>query len=315
MAAPTQHDAARAIRAGLGVDARKVERLTVGLRQYVFAVATDDGRHVIVRMATDESAGDLAGGVYWHERLRSVGAPLARLLSADLTSADGFPYMLLERLPGQDLGLVYDYLTRQQRFTLAADIVGVQRAVARLPRASGFGFACSYDDPNLRASWYDVALADVERSRQRISAAGVAPLHFVSRVRACVEDIAGYLRAVEPVAFLDDTTTKNVQIFNGALSGIVDTDNVCFGDALFTLALTRVALLAHGHDPEYADHWRELLALNDEQRRALEVYTAMFLLGFLGELGHNFNRDAPVAYDANYPRRLERLLGETLDRI
>lgn len=315
MAAPTQHDAALAIRAGLGVDTRRVERLTVGLRHYVFAVTTDDGRSVVVRMATGDSAGDLAGGVYWHERLRDVGAPLARLLHADLTPANGFPYMLLERLPGQDLGLVYDHLTRQQRFALAADIVGVQRSVARLPRARGFGFACSYDDPNLRASWYEVVLADVERSRQRISAAGVAPIHFVSQVRARIADIADYLRAVEPIAFLDDTTTKNVLIFNGALSGIVDTDNVCFGDALFTLALTRVALLAHGHDPEYATHWRDLLALNDEQRRALDTYTAVFLLGFLGELGHRFNRDAPVAYAASYQRRLERLLSETLDRI
>ncbi|HEX8982161.1 MAG TPA: phosphotransferase [Ktedonobacterales bacterium] len=295
--------------------ARLVERLAVGLRQYVFAVTTDDDRSVVVRLATGDSAGDLAGGVYWHERLRDVGAPLAQLLHADLAPTEGIPYMLLERLPGQDLGLVYDHLTRQQRFVIAADIVAIQRAVAQLPRAHGFGFACSYDDPNLRASWYEVALAHVERSRQRISAAGVTSAHVVSRVRACVEDSASYLRAVEPIAFLDDTTTKNVLIFNGALSGIVDTDNVCFGDSLFTLALTRVALLAHGQDPEYADHWRDLLALDGEQRRALDVYTAMFLLDFLGELGHRFNRDEPVAYDAKYKRRLERLLSEALDRV
>ncbi len=315
MVSPTKHDAALATQAGLGVAARTVERLEVGLRQYVFAVTTDDGRNVIVRMATDDSAGDLAGGVYWHERLRGVGAPLARLFHADLAPAAGFPYMLLERLPGQDLGLVYDHLTRQQRFAIAAEVVALQRAVARLPRAHGFGFACSYDDPNLRGSWYEVALAHVERSRQRITAAGVTSAHVVSQVRAHVEHIADYLRAVEPIAFLDDTTTKNVLIFNGALSGIVDTDNVCFGDSLFTLALTRVALLAHGQDPEYAEHWRELLALSDKQRRALNVYTAMFLLDFLGELGHSFNRDAPVAVDAKYQRRLERLLSEALDRI
>lgn len=295
--------------------ARSVERLAVGLRQHVFAVTTDDNRSVVVRMATDDSAGDLAGGVYWHERLRDVGTPLAQLLHADLAPTEGFPYMLLERLPGQDLGLVYDHLTRQQRFVIAADIVALQRAVAQLPRAHGFGFACSYDDPNLRASWYEVALAHVERSRQRISAAGVTSTHVVSRVRACVEDIASYLRTVEPIAFLDDTTTKNVLIFNGGLSGIVDTDNVCFGDSLFTLALTRVALLAHSQDPEYADHWRDLLALDGEQKRALDVYTAMFLLDFLGELGHRFNRDEPVAYDVKYKRRLERLLSEALDRV
>lgn len=308
----TEHDAALAVRAGLHVEARAIERLSVGLCHYVFGVTTDDGRQIVARLATDETRDALAGGVYWHDRLRAVGAPLADLLYADLAPTDGFPYMLLERLPGKDLGLVYERMTSAQRSALAAQIVTLQRAVAGLPRACGYGFARSYDDPDLRASWLDVVLAEVERSQERIATAGIVPIQHVERVRASVLRIADYLRAVAPVAFLDDTTTKNVLVYQGALSGVVDTDCVCYGDPLFTLALTRIALLAHGMDDDYADYWRDLLALTPDQRRALTVYTAVFCLTFMSELGQRFNRDTPEPADSAYLRRLERLLDELL---
>lgn len=309
---PTERDVALAVRAGLGIEAGEIERLTVGICHYVYGVTTEDGRRIVARLATDETHDALAGGVYWHERLRDVGAPLAALLAADLAPASGFPYMLLERLPGEDLGLVYDQMTHEQRCALAAEIVALQRAVARLPRATGYGFAHSYADPALRPTWLDVVLAEVERSRQRIAAVGAVPMSHVERVRERVLGIADYLRAVAPIAFLDDTTTKNVLVYQGALSGIVDTDYVCFGDPLFTLALTRVALLAHGMDGDYADCWRDLMALSAEQQRALTVYTAVFYLTFMSEIGQQFNRDEPEPTDSGYLRHLERLLDDQL---
>ncbi len=315
MPQPTERDAAMAVRAGLGVEARAIQRFSTGLCHHVYDVTTEDGRRIVARLATSASADQLAGGVYWHERLRAVGAPLPALLRADLGPAGGFPYMLLERLPGKDLGDAYTEMTSLQRQSLAAEIVAVQRNVARLPRAVGYGFARSYDDPGLHASWLDVVLADVERSRTRIAATGVVPLALAARTRRAVMEIAGYLRAVAPIAFLDDTTTKNVLVDGGVLSGIVDTDAVCFGDPLFTLALTRMALLAHDLDSEYADYWRDLLALDDDQRRALTVYTAVFCLGFMSEVGQRFNRAAPLAVDSAYLRRLGVIFDELLAAV
>ena len=313
MRRPTERDAALVVCEGLGVEARAIERFPTGLCHYVYDVTTDDGRRVVARLATSETADQLAGGVYWHERLRAVGAPLPALLHADLAPAGGFPYMLLERLPGRDLGDVYAEMTSEQRRALAAEIVAVQRHVAtKLPRAAGYGFARSYDDPGLRASWLDVVLADVDRSHRRIAATGVVPLALAERVRMAVMGIVDYLRAVAPIAFLDDTTTKNVLVDGGALSGIVDTDAVCFGDPLFALALTRMACMAHGLDSDYTDHWRESLNLDADQRRALTVYTAVFCLGFMSEVGQRFNRAAPLEVDSAYLRRLDGILADLL---
>src|SRR5262249_24774575 len=157
---------------------------------------------------------------------------------------DGFPVMVLERLPGRDLALDYAGLTADQKRALAAALVAIQRRVGTLPPASGFGFDTSYTDAGLQTSWLDVVLAELERSRQRIAAAGVVDVRHVERVSGRVEAYALYLRAVEPHPFLDDLTTKNVLIHQGRLSGVVDTDCVCFGDPLFTVALTWMALLS-----------------------------------------------------------------------
>ena len=309
---PTSADAARAVRAGLGVETRSIERFPTGSEFYVYDIVTSDQRRVVARLATATSRATLAGGVYWRPRLQDVGVPMPALLHADLAPADGFPYTLLERLPGQDLGHVYDQLAPEQRRELAARIVGIQRAVATLPQASGYGFALSYDDPGLRSSWLEVVLGDLERSRGRLSASGVAPLAQVERVRERALAMADQLRAIQPVAFLDDTTTKNVIVHEGRLSGIVDTDFVCFGDPLFTLALTRLALLAHMMDASYADDWQALLALTPDQERALALYVAVFAVGFMSELGQRFNREQPLATDHAYLRRLENILDDAL---
>lgn len=296
----------------MSVEVSAIERMTTGNCHYVFGVTTADGQRVVVRMANNETCDQLAGGVYWHARLRAVGVPLAALLGAHIAPAHGFPYMLLERLPGHDLGDVYHSLSSAQRHTLAGEIIAIQRRVATLLPARGYGFARSYDDPDLYTSWLDVTLASVERSRQRIASAGVAPLRHAERVRASLLEIADYLRAVPPTPFLDDTTTKNTLIHEGRLSGIVDTDAVCFGDPLFTPALTHVALRAHELDLAYANDWVEQLQLDTSQRQALSAYIAVFCVDFMGELGQRFNRDEPEPVDMRYLRRLETMLDEAL---
>lgn len=310
--APAAADAARAVRRALGVDVETITRFPTGHSHYVYDVTTTDGQRVVARLARPDTQSILAGGVYWHERLRDVGVPVPALLYADAAPADGFPVMLLERLPGCDLGDVYADLNTVQRRVLAWEVADIQARVATLPRAAGFGFALSYDDPDLHHSWLDVVLADVERTRGHIAAAGLVALNVTERVLERVLASATYLRAIEPVPFLDDTTTKNVLVHNGTLCGIVDTDHVCFGDPIFAVALTRMALLAHAQSTDYIDYWLERLALSDAQSHAMDLYTAVFCAGFLGEIGLQFNQETPRPVDSSYQRHLEALLNTLL---
>jgi hypothetical protein len=291
MQTPTESDARRLVEAALGCAAVGVQRFATGLCHYVYDMALADGRLVVARLAIPETRDLLAGGVYWHGRLVQLGLPLPALLHA-ATQAP-LPFVILERLAGNDLHAVYASLSREEKRALAAAVVEAQHRAARLPEATGFGHARSYDDPALhrRLSWLHVIEAMLARSRQRILAAGVADPATVDRVGRCLLRFSAYLSRVRPTPFLDDTTTKNVLVHQGQLSGIVDVDEVCFGDPLLTPALTKMALLAGRCDTDYVDAWLELIGANDETRAVVNFYTAVFCVDFLSEQGHAFNRE------------------------
>lgn len=312
-AAPTEDDAARIASRFAREPTRQVTRFPTGLVHYVFDVVLESGRSVVVRIGLPSSRSAFTGAEYWSRTLRPLGVPLPELLQAG--DHVGMPYMILERLPGTDLGFVYGTLSSEQKKTLAERIVGIQRSVSGLPEGRGFGYVAHPDGPFPQPSWPALVRSALERSRRRIARAGVFDAEAVSRVERAMSAHAAYLDAVRPRAFLDDTTTKNVIVDAGRLSGIVDVDVVCYGDPLFTLALTRTALLSADENPDYVEHWRDCLALSGEQRAALSLYTAVFCLDFMGEVGHRFNRADPIAVDAQSTERLLRMLAGALAEL
>ena len=310
---PSEQDAARILAEVFGCPVASIERFPTGLAHFVYDARLADGRPVVGRLTRREDADEFAGALYWHERLKPLGIPLPELYYEDVWGVrHGFPVMIIERLPGRDLGDVYSSLTGAQKEQISAWVVGLQRRASKLPVGPGFGYALSYDDPALLPTWKDVLLGSLDRSRRRIQSVGVVDAEVVERVRARLGCFDDYLVRIEPVPFLHDTTTKNVIVDRrGQPTGIVDVDTICFGDPLLTLSLTRMALLAHRHDTDYIDHWERHLQLSAEQHAASLLYTAIHCVGFLSELGQPFNNETAPPVDAEYQRHL---LG-VLDRL
>lgn len=314
MKVPTEGDACAVVERALGANAVVARRFPTGLCHFVFEVQLTDGRVVVARLAGENTQGLLAGGVYWQQRLRPLGVPLAAQLQADLSAP--IPYVLLERLPGSDLGAVYTSLDENQKRAVAAAVVDAQIRTARMPEAAGFGHALSYEDPALmrRQSWHQVVTESLARSRQRILSAGVVDVTLVDRLSPWLRKFETYFARIRPTPFLDDTTTKNVIVHHGRLAGIVDVDEVCFGDPLFTVGLTQMALLQQGAEISYVGHWLSLLAAKAEDRAVVDFYTAVFCLDFLGEIGRPFNRE-PTAVDFSKVAALQQILGDLLNRL
>lgn len=53
---------------------------------------------------------------------------------------------------------------------------------------------------------------------------------------------------------MDDISTKNLLIYEGKVSGIIDIDWMGLGDMLTFVALTKVALLNMDSDTKYIDY-------------------------------------------------------------
>jgi len=240
--------------------------------------------------------------------------PLPALLHADLSMArHPFPVLLLERLPGDDLGTVFRRLSRGELRALAERLAVIQNIVAGLPRGRGFGYAATCDGPFAHDGWRGVVAAHLARSRARIRLAAVVEESVVDPVEVAAERV-GYLDRVTAVPFLHDITTKNVIIHEGRLSGIVDVDDLCYGDPLLLVALIRMALLAHGRDQAYVEDWIDILRPDAEQSAALDFYTLQFCVDFMAELGQRFNR-SEAAIDPAYLARLRALHAGLLDRV
>lgn len=296
----------------LGSTPATVERFVTGMCHFVHDVVLEDGRRVVVRVAREDSVDYLRGQLHWVPKLAALGVPVARLLAFSLEHSP--PYTIVERFPGTDLGIVYGNLSREQKHAVCESVVDAQLRTARLPMGKWFGFAYASDDgpPQLYPSWGELIDQQVDRSRQRILKAGVAELSYIETVADFMHRFDRYYDTIEPVPFLDDTTTKNVIVHDGALSGLVDTDMVCFGDPLLTVGLTRASLQNGWGETEYTDHWCDLLRLREEQLAVVDAYTVLFYLGFMGEMGQQFN--TYIEPDLEQLALLGSLIDDTLAR-
>jgi aminoglycoside phosphotransferase (APT) family kinase protein len=278
----------------------------------VFDIRLIDGARVVVRVASEQSRPDLAGGIYWSNMLRPLGIPLPRLLYAD---ADGrpFAYMILERLPGTDLAHVYSALSKDRKCEIARQLAAMQTKVGRLPQGHGYGFVHSYEGPWSHRAWRDVLISQLSRSGQRLASANVIDPVHAERVEAVLFRYEAELANVPPTPFLEDITSKNVIIDEGCITGIVDVDELCFGDPLFVLGLTRMALLAGDLDTDYIDCWKDALGgLSSRRGKMLDLYTAIHCVNFLSEIGQSFNRAATATMDPAYIERLLHVLDAIL---
>jgi aminoglycoside phosphotransferase len=260
-------------------------------RHYVFDVAFADRQPIVVRLGEPMARSELAGGLSLSALLRPLGVPLPAILGDDIHAE--FPWMAMERLPGQDLGAVIADLSDMQLVRIAAEVARAQALVAQTQSAGRYGYA-SLSQRAPHGAWRLVLEDSLSRSRVRIAAAGLFDAASVDVVRAKLATLRDEIDRIAATPFLHDTTTRNVIVAAaGAFSGIVDVDDLCFGDARYPIALTSAVLTAYyGGRDDYISAWMRHAGLRDD--RLFQLYVALFLLDLMGEHGHVFNgNDSP----------------------
>lgn len=285
MTSPSAEDAYGLTAAALGVAATDARRFTTGLHHFVYDVTLADGRKVVMRMAQPSERWAIVNAVSLSGVLRPLGVPLPQLLAADATG--GIPWMLLERLAGTDLAHVVGSLPDASLRTIAKRVAAAQMVVATTKSPGRFGYAGRAERAPFER-WSEVVTSHVQRSRQRIAAAGLFDLSAVDRLEAILAKLTQELDAFPATPFMHDTTTKNVIVTaDGGFSGIVDVDDLCYGDPRYVAALTNVALTAHNLPAHYATYLMEEAGWADDH--IFRVYNAAFLLDFMSEHGQRFN--------------------------
>lgn len=125
-------------------------------------------------------------------------------------------------------------------------------------------------------------------NEDRIVKNGYFDVERVERLRGEEGVLKEYFASVRPVAYLDDVSTKNLLIYNGRISGIIDIDWIGIGDKLTFAALTNMALLNDAFDTDYVTYILEEMQISEIERKAFLFYTLMFCVDFMGERGMQF---------------------------
>ncbi len=267
-----------------------VARCGVGTGNYVYIVELGEQR-LVFRCGQNCSYTDT---VSWLNRLWAIGIPVPQVLKNG--SFEGYEYLVLSYIEGKDLGLVYPELSEGEKRKLAKQVVEIQDRVAGLPL------------DNLAAGWKWSGFVEemLGRARERIARNGYFDVEKVDRLSGRMGQFQEYFAAVEPVAYLDDITTKNLLIHKGALSGIIDVDWIGIGDRLTQAALTYTALLNMECDIHYVEYILEEMNLSGMRRSAFLFYALLYCVDFMGERGTRF-MDKAVEVNPEIVERLNRI--------
>lgn len=261
----------------------KIKEFEIGYGNYVYRISFGNEKFVI-RISLEQNA--YKDTIYWLNKLNDLELPVHKVIA--IGEYEELSYLVLNYIEGDDLGTIYGNLSEYEKREIAAKLVKIQAITSTLPKNRGYGYVSSYEDENYKNSWKEVIIEHLNRSRNRIKENQIFDCKKVERVERLLEKYNEYLNDIKPIAFLDDLSSKNVLIDNGKLSGIIDFDWICFGDKLYYVALTNMALISLGYDTKYVDYIMEEMNASELEREILKLYTLIFCLDFMGEKGMSF---------------------------
>lgn len=260
---PNNAVAGNLVAAALGCRPTEVRRFGTGSQHYVFEATFKDREPVVVRVAAEHSRSAMAGAYELSQLLRPKGVPLPKIIAERPNHQ--FSHLIFERLPGTDLGDVIRGLSDSNLEAIAAQVANAQRITATTATDRRYGYGVKPTDaPHER--WSQVLEDNLSRSRRRIVAAKLFDQAPVDAVAKMVATSCNELDALAPIPFLHDTTTKNVIVTQeGTFSGIVDVDDLCFGDPRYVVALTLASLRVLDGPTRYVRAWMSLAGYRDDR--------------------------------------------------
>lgn len=270
-----------------------ITRFPTGLSHAVYEVATADERHFVVRVARPERNSELERGLYWHAQLERLHVPLPQIYASG--HIDGRAYAVYERLPGTDLEIGYHTLTAPQRKRIAECIAGIQRQV------QGLGAEHFQDAP----PWPRMIEKILLRTERELGQKGDNANPYLAALEGQFVQRRSELGSRRPVAFLYDLNVRNAIVNNGRLTGIIDVDEVWYGDPLLAIGRGKTLLMLMQAETDFVTFWCDAWDLPAEERRLVDFYALLYAVRFMGTLGQVLNGNPSVQTD---PEKAELLV-------
>lgn len=309
---PNEKIASSIVQSMIGKLVLSVTRIATGDQNFVYAVKTKDTEYIL-RMTNISHKNKFHAAIAWQKMLLPLGVPLAEFIKSDLDARySPYPTLLMMRLPGDDLINIYSHLTDVEKKNLANEMVKIQALCAALPEGPGYGILDSYNDMSTEKTWYAFLSKKLELYKAHITKSAVFNPHLVAQVLNIAKGMEESFQTVQPRPFLWDASERNVLIHNGKITGIVDVDEICFGDPLFVIALTSTCLELEGFDTLYTDYWAQALHLGRSAQARLDFYRLFYAIAFMRKHSTQTANSKTVMFDT---KKLLNIFYQSLERM
>lgn len=257
----------------------QIERCSVGIANYVFIVSTATEKFTLRCSKIVDAYKDT---VFWLNKLSVCEIPIPVVLLEG--KYKDYSYLILSYIHGNDIGNVYCKLNDSEKKQIAQEVVRIQRKISRIDISTDEGW-----------TWNRFVDEMLNRAEERIKRNHYFDVSKINIIKKLQTEIQEYLDKVRPIPYLDDISTKNLLIYNGKLSGIIDIDWVGLGDMLTFVAMTKVALLNMDLDTKYIDYLLDEIHPSMIEYKAFVFYCLIFCVDFMGERGMQFlDKTIPV---------------------
>ncbi len=291
----------------------RIERCSIGHGNYVFILDYIQNKKIIRMNDEGNLYSEYENFEYWVSKLKDIDIPVPNIIS--IGKYKNYNYIILDYIEGKDLGEVYTLLTEEQKMNIAKKIVGIQTRVQNnLLQNDQYGSVYKYNDNTGFDTWKEYILDSLEKSKQNIRKNKIFDEAKVDKLIELIEKYNEYFDKVEPKAFLDDISNKNLIIHKGDISGIIDLDWMGFGDLLSFVGYNNMALLDMEVDTNYIVYMIQELNLNDFQKQIVLFYTLVFCVDFMSEKGQTF-QDKKIYVDERIVDKLNRIYDEIINQI
>lgn len=191
-------------------------------------------------------------------------------------------------------------------------MVEIQNLTKALPAGLSYGISDSYENVTEFKSWHDFLSHRLHLFKKIIGEGGIFDVNQVEKAISISDNMIEIFHGILATPFLWDASERNVIVYNGKISGIVDVDEVCFGDPLFVLGLTYVALENDGHDTLYTDYWADALNMDKKAKLRLAFYRLFYIIVFMRKHSMVSANNQKITFNEN---RLQNMLQQALMRV
>lgn len=290
-----------------------ISRFETGLCHYVFNVSSSEKKFV-VRICHPSNLKYFLGHLFWQKEIQKFQLPTAKTLHVSI-GKENYDYLILEKIEGIDLGQIYQNLGQNEKIDIVRNLVNFQKVAENLEYGKGFGWGLNYSCKQLQSTWIEVIDSTINKAKEWIDSVGKVEAKYINQLNEVKLQFIDYFEKIQPMAFFHDLTTKNLLISTDShkVVGIIDIDEMGFGDKYFHLSLMNMALLANEYNNDLVYYWMDELRANKNQIRAMSFYTLIHCVVFMGENGMSFNKNS--TFNEQYQVKMDRIFNLALNNI